>query len=100
MSTKRRVQMSRKQPTQNELEKINSSLKRRVTQLEKQLKRAVRQLQQYEDFNLDLSIDADEEMSALFNKPALTKNTNDDDFLTFTLSDGTTKTIKKRIVKE
>lgn len=99
MSSKRGP-MSRKQPTQLELEKENAELKRDNYQLRKRLKRMVRQLQQYEDLT-ELKEVLAEEIPGL-NEEIVQEEVQrvNDMFLTFTLPNGQVKQIRKRAAGE
>lgn len=92
--------MSRKQPTQLELEKENAELKRDNHQLRKRLKRIVRQLQQYEDLT-ELKEVLAEEIPGL-NEEIVQEEVQrvNDMFLTFTLPNGQVKQIRKRAAGE
>jgi PleD family two-component response regulator len=94
--------MSRKRPTQVELEQQVSDLKRQVQQLQKRLKQSLRQLRNHEDIELDNRIVFDIECEDEFNdmlagrKPEL----EPEKYMTFTLPDGSVKKVLRRTSKE
>ena len=94
MSAKR-LRLTRKAPTQIELERENAELKRRNQQLEKRLKQAVRQLRRYEDVQSDIQAQLEAEIADI-DRPEEKKE--DSDHLVFILPDGTIKKIAKRSV--
>lgn len=94
MSSKR-GSMSRKQPTQIELERENAELKRQKQQLEKRLKRAIRQLRQYEEL-VDLQ-SLSEDIPGLDEQMVQEEVSRVNDlFMTFTLPNGEERRIRKR----
>lgn len=102
MSSDKRDSMSRKRPTQVELERQNSDLKRRVQQLEKRLKQALRQLRTQEDIDYDAQVALDLEQEASFQDMLAGTPPQDDDqdHIVVHLPNGQVKKIRKRVANE
>lgn len=100
MSSDKRDSMSRKKPTQVELERQNSDLKRRVQQLEKRLKQALRQLRDQEDIDYDAQLALDLEQEAAFQDMLSRTPSPVDDFIEVHLPNGVIKKIRKRVANE
>jgi hypothetical protein len=100
MSNKRGL-MTRKAPTQLELERENGNLRKRCQQLEKRLRRVTRQLNQYEDAVIDEEVEAEVPLIANTEQPITPEEVDEINsmFLTFTLPDGTVKKVKRRDVE-
>jgi len=102
MSSKKRDLMSRKRPTQVELERQNSELRKQVQQLQKRLRQAIKNAREDRDIQEDLEYIADMESTAIFQetieKEKQKEKQEDDEFLTFELPNGKTKRIRKRIM--
>ncbi len=97
MSKPQRGSMSRKSPTQIELEAENDRLKKENSNLKKKLKRTIKQLHKYEDIQSDITAALEAEDEARFEdlfKPPEKPTT--DDFIVITLPDGCEKRIRKR----
>jgi len=88
--------MSRKRPTQIELERENTDLRKQVQQLRRRLKQIIKQLNKQEDIALDYDVEL--EFIAEPERP-LEPEIVEDDFMTFTLPNGRTRRIKKRFEK-
>ncbi len=102
MSFRKRDLMSRKRPTQVELERQNSDLKRRVQHLEKRLKQALRQLKSQEEIDYDAQVALDLEAEASFQDMLAGKQETEEDveYIVFNLPNGSQKRIKKRVANE
>jgi hypothetical protein len=90
--------MTRKSPTQVELERENDDLVKENSSLKKKLKRALKKLKQYEDIQVDVKMALDEEDEQRFEgmlQPP--PPPEDEEYFTFTLPNGVTKRIKKRV---
>jgi predicted nucleic acid-binding Zn-ribbon protein len=91
--------MSRKQPTQIELERQVSELKKQVQQLQKRLKQALRQLRDQEDiiYNAQVAIDLEQEQSFQDMLVGNPQPEEDTEYFTITLPNGIVKKIRKRL---
>ena len=90
--------MTRQSPTQVELERENDDLVKENSSLKKKLKRALKKLKQYEDIQVDVKMALDEEDEQRFEgmlQPP--PPPEDEEYFTFTLPNGVTKRIKKRV---
>jgi len=100
MSSKR-DEMSKKRPTQVELERQNSELKKQVQQLQKRLKQALRQLRNHEDIDYDSQVALDLDAEARFADMLAGKKPEEVlDFIVVTLANGNVKKIRKRVANE
>jgi hypothetical protein len=102
MSSKR-GEMSRKRPTQVELERENSELKKQVKQLQKRLKQALRQLKKEDDIEIDNQVALDLEAEASFQDMLEGKKPDEDadrDYFTVTLPNGHVKKILRRVTNQ
>jgi len=94
--------MSRKRPTQVELERECSELKKRVSQLEKRLKQALRWQRDQNDMQVDMHLALDLEQEQAF-QDMMVRTPDDDvnaEFIVFTLPNGQVKKIPKRASNE
>lgn len=93
--------MSRKRPTQVELERELAEAKRRIQQLEKRLKQALRFVKQSEEIQFDNRVALDLEAEKEFTSMLVTNEEREEEnYLTFTLPNGTVKRFPKRTVNE
>jgi uncharacterized protein YlxW (UPF0749 family) len=94
----RKDTMTRKSPTQVELERENDDLVKENSSLKKKLKRALKKLKQYEDIQVDVKMALDEEDEQRFESMLQPPPPpEDEEYFTFTLPNGVTKRIKKRV---
>lgn len=97
MPKQQRGSMSRKSPTQIELEVENDRLKKENSNLKKKLKRTIKQLNKYEDIQSDiaaaLEIEDEARFEDLFKPP---EKPTDDEYIVLTLPNGNEKRIRKR----
>lgn len=97
MPKQQRGSMSRKSPTQIELEVENDRLKKENSNLKKKLKRTIKQLNKYEDIQSDiaaaLEIEDEARFEDLFKLP---EKPTSNEYIVLTLPNGNEKRIKKR----
>jgi predicted nucleic acid-binding Zn-ribbon protein len=101
MSFKRDT-MTRKRPTQVELEHQVSELKKQVQQLQKRLKQTLRQLRDHEDiaYNAQAALDLEQEVSFQDMLAGHPQPEDDSEYFIITLPNGIVKKLKKRVMND
>jgi len=96
--------MSRKSPTQVELEKRVRDLEKELELLKRKYKRTLKQLSQFADQDLGVIATLEAEEESKFQKSTQKedgpKKLEEEEHFTVTLPDGSEKRIKKRPIKE